>query len=268
MAYGQAVQKEGGGGIVKESKAMWIWSILYPICIYYVVMTITFVILDMVLRDPSSSRVFCQMAASMAAIPFLCSFYQTQDGRDNNKLFPLRLQNIGWMFCIGVFFAIAWNNLLGMIRIADYSAAYARAAEAFYTGRLFLELAALGIAIPIAEELLYRGIVYQRLKNGLGIPAAAALSALIFGLVHRNLVQFVYAAVFGLLLAWAKEAGGGLACSAAMHIAANGTSILRTETGLLALLDQNFTVQVIVTIASFCIAAALSYLFLKISKKL
>ena len=46
-------------------------------------------------------------------------------------------------------------------------------------------------------------------------------SALIFGIMHVNLVQFLYAAVIGLLLAFVLEKTGKLSMAVFGHIAAN-----------------------------------------------
>lgn len=64
------------------------------------------------------------------------------------------------------------------------------------------------LVIPIAEELLFRGVVYKRLKLYFGVTPALIGSALIFGIMHVNLVQFLYAAVIGLLLAFVLEKTG------------------------------------------------------------
>lgn len=64
------------------------------------------------------------------------------------------------------------------------------------------------LVIPIAEELLFRGVVYKRLKLYFGVTPALIGSALIFGIMHVNLVQFLYAAVIGLLLAFVLEKQG------------------------------------------------------------
>ena len=61
----------------------------------------------------------------------------------------------------------------------------------------------------------------------LGVAPAIICSALIFGLVHANLVQFLYAAVLGCLLAFFYVPVLG-------HIAANTVSVVREETGWLS----------------------------------
>ena len=51
--------------------------------------------------------------------------------------------------------------------------------------------------------------------------------------MHVNLVQFLYAAVIGLLLAFVLEKTGKLSMAVFGHIAANLAAVLRTETGWL-----------------------------------
>ena len=68
----------------------------------------------------------------------------------------------------------------------------------------------------------------------LGVAPAIICSALIFGLVHANLVQFLYAAVLGCLLALLYEKTGFFYVPVLGHIAANTVSVVREETGWLS----------------------------------
>jgi len=71
------------------------------------------------------------------------------------------------------------------------------------------------------------------LKLYFGVTPALIGSALIFGIMHVNLVQFLYAAVIGLFLAFVLEKTGKLSMAVFGHIAANLVAVLRTETGRL-----------------------------------
>lgn len=248
---------------MKDSKAMKIWNLLYPICIYFVVTSVSIIILNFLLPETTNSKLFRQLLTSIAAFPFLLSFYR-QDQKSRNewkkqpywKMMKIRPADFFWMFVTGGCFAVALNNLFGMMRLGDYSASYAEITKTFYTGRLLLEIFALCMVIPIVEELLYRGIVYKRAVDWLGARYAAVVSALIFGLIHMNLVQFIYASLFGLLLAYFAEVTGNLTGAIAAHMAANLTSVLRTETRVFAFLDQSMIVQVLATVLLALIAAA------------
>lgn len=64
---------------------------------------------------------------------------------------------------------------------------------------------AIGILVPIAEELVFRGAILRlllRLVDQRLHWIAIAVSALLFGIMHGNLPQFVHATLMGLLLGW------------------------------------------------------------------
>ena len=64
---------------------------------------------------------------------------------------------------------------------------------------------AIGIFVPVAEELVFRGAILRVLLNLFSKQmhwVAIVFSALIFGAVHMNLAQGVHAFMIGLLLGW------------------------------------------------------------------
>lgn len=54
------------------------------------------------------------------------------------------------------------------------------------------------IMAPIAEELLFRGMVYTSLRKGFSIVWATIFTAVIFSAYHMNIVQFIYIIPFGI----------------------------------------------------------------------
>ena len=74
---------------------------------------------------------------------------------------------------------------------------------------------------PICEELMFRGIVFHRLKDWVKPQAAIVISALLFGIYHGNVVQFFYATCMGVMLAIIYDKTGTLWISIVAHIAAN-----------------------------------------------
>ena len=139
------------------------------------------------------------------------------------------------------------NNLIGYTGLKETSQSYQEVSAAFYGSTLVLEILGTCIIIPFLEELLYRGIVYQRLKAFLGVKTAIVLSAVIFGAMHFNLVQFLYATAVGLLLAVIMEQEG-LGAAMAAHMVTNLVSVLRSETKLFHFMDASMTGSVICTV--------------------
>jgi membrane protease YdiL (CAAX protease family) len=144
-----------------------------------------------------------------------------------------RVLNAAWIVCIAALIGTGLNNLILMSPLAEASAGFAQASSSFYGSTLVLELISSALLTPVLEELVYRGIIFGRLKRMLGFVPAMLLSALIFAIMHFNLVQFVYALLFGMVLVVFMEKTGHLYGAMLGHITANALAVIRTETGFL-----------------------------------
>lgn len=128
----------------------------------------------------------------------------------------------------GSFFGVALNDLIVLTPLVSLSSSYQEVSAAFYGSTLLLELLATCVITPVLEEVLYRGVAYRRMRGWLGRWQAIIFSALLFGAMHLNLVQFLYAGLIGALLSWLME-HFGLAAAVAAHVGANLFSVLRSE---------------------------------------
>jgi hypothetical protein len=144
-----------------------------------------------------------------------------------------RVINAAWIICIAALIGTGLNNLILMSPLAEISAGFAEASSSFYGSTLVLELISSALLTPVLEELVYRGIIFARLKRMLGFVPAMLLSALIFAIMHFNLVQFLYALLFGMVLVVFMEKTGHLYGAVLGHITANALAVIRTETGFL-----------------------------------
>lgn len=69
----------------------------------------------------------------------------------------------------------------------------------------YLTVLTVGIIAPIAEESVFRGVMFRNLRRHFSFFAANLVQALLFGIYHLNIVQFVYAFVIGLILGFFAE---------------------------------------------------------------
>lgn len=95
----------------------------------------------------------------------------------------------------------------------------------------------MGIVAPFAEEVVFRWLVFLRMRDHLRVITAAVLSGLAFGIYHMNLVQGVYATILGTLFALLLEWKGNLFTSVLLHIGANVWSLMVSDV-MLYLLDH------------------------------
>lgn len=74
---------------------------------------------------------------------------------------------------------------------------------------------------PVAEELVFRGLTYRFARKALPFWGANILQALLFGIMHMNMIQGIYAFALGLFLGWVCRTGHSIKYSILLHIAFN-----------------------------------------------
>lgn len=88
---------------------------------------------------------------------------------------------------------------------------------------------AVGVLVPIAEEMVFRGAILRTLLNLCGHRwrwGAIVLSALLFGVVHGNMAQMLNATLMGCLLGWLYYRSGSIAPGIVFHIVNNSVAVL------------------------------------------
>ena len=118
------------------------------------------------------------------------------------------------------------NILLELTGITQLSQAYQTIAEGQHSAHILIGLLGYSLISPIAEELLFRGVIYGYLRSIVNLAAAMLLSALLFGAYHMNMVQGIYGFLIGCLMVYAYEYFGDFKFAVAVHIIANVLALL------------------------------------------
>ena len=114
-----------------------------------------------------------------------------------------------------------------------------------------LDLLGTAIVAPVLEEVVFRGLIFTRLRKGMALAVAFILTCLVFGLVHGNVIQFTYTAVVGALLLWGFLKHESILISIPMHVGFNSAAFL------MGMMPENQLLQLSIVFT----AAALSLLF-------
>ena len=77
------------------------------------------------------------------------------------------------------------------------------------------------IMAPILEEILFRGLIYTRLKKGMPALVAALVASLVFGIMHGTIIWALYAFVIGMVMTWIFERYQSLTANILFHMAFN-----------------------------------------------
>ena len=132
----------------------------------------------------------------------------------------------------GISGCIAATCLMAMVQLAFYDEQYQQAAQITYSAGFLVQIIGLGIVIPIAEELMFRGILYKRFRERQGFWYSALWSALLFSFIHSNTTQMIYAFLLGVLLSYLYEKFGSFRAPVVLHILLNTGSVVFTELGV------------------------------------
>ncbi len=131
------------------------------------------------------------------------------------------VQNYVLMGVVTVGSVLGLNLLFELSGFTQNSAAYQAFVEDSGSATFALGLLCYGLITPIAEELLFRGIIYNYIKRFIPLKFAIILAAFLFGSYHMNVVQGAYGFIMGALMIYGYEYFGSFKIPLAIHILNN-----------------------------------------------
>ncbi|MGI6006960.1 MAG: HAD hydrolase-like protein [Ruminococcus sp.] len=245
-----------------EGKLKKIWRILYPIGIHYgvsfvvtqaaAIILYSWYLVRQGVQNPEEitslvlgNAVLITGISNVLALIPLAIFYQRDCRLRKKRLLGMEKNNRvlkkPGIYPVTVLFAVTASHVLN--ELISYSGldrlfpGYSRLQEsAFSNQSILMMILVVGVAAPIVEEVLFRGLVMKRIQDYLGTAWAVVLSALIFGVYHGNVVQFVYAGLLGLAFGMIMFRTNSLKVVITAHMAANLWSVLGSALGQMLLM--------------------------------
>jgi membrane protease YdiL (CAAX protease family) len=127
---------------------------------------------------------------------------------------------LAWIGSTALIVIVGW--LLEQIGLPPEPATAERAIEIVNP---VLVVLAVVILAPIAEEVFFRGVVFNAWLREGGRRYAYIGSAALFAIIHLSLVSLLPIFALGLALAWVYQRTGSLLAPIAMHATVNGISV-------------------------------------------
>lgn len=126
-----------------------------------------------------------------------------------------------------------------------------------------ISIVCLVILAPILEEIVFRGILFNNLKRNYSIVTSIIVQALIFGVMHGNVVQAIYAFLTGIVFVLVNIYSGSILGGIILHMTFNllGASGIQS---LLGFTDLMYAIEIIIELILF---AYVSYKMIKNYKK-
>lgn len=133
----------------------------------------------------------------------------------------LELKKVTISILIGISISLIYNIIILNINIIfPFTSAFKENNDL-----IIKKLICSGICGPILEEFLFRGIVYNKLKEFNKQKSSALITSLIFSLVHFDIANSIYAFLVSLIFIYLYEKYKSLKYPIIMHMSLNITII-------------------------------------------
>ena len=115
---------------------------------------------------------------------------------------PVPLARLPWYLLLGLSLQPASRLLLSLLP-QEWLQDFAENNPLSQTSDpLAVELISALIMAPVVEEMIFRALMFPRLRRGVGTFFAVLITAGTFGFVHGHPVSFIYASVLAVVMTW------------------------------------------------------------------
>ncbi len=117
--------------------------------------------------------------------------------------------------------SIALNIVIALTNMAGKDTSFVEVSDMITSNPLIVTIICAGILIPIVEEILFRGLIFNRIKHQYNFVAGLLISSLLFGIYHGNIVQGIYATILGIFLGFAYHKTKSILIPIFIHMSGN-----------------------------------------------
>lgn len=250
---------------IRFSPLLLAWQILWPWLVYEGASAICTVWFGRIMEP-----LFVLFLSDAAAFLVLYRAYQRRRRGSDIASRGQRpfLERAGSMMFL-LFFSCTVSVFLNMaIRMVDLERIFPMGRETneiLFQGPLWLMALVVAVAAPAAEEVIFRGMAYERLRRLMGAWASAGISSALFGVFHGNALQGLYAFILGIFLSFVYERLGGLGASVLFHAGANlsALSLAALSRRFPGILERPAAVPGITLVSGFFVVICVTAFFIR-----
>ncbi|MBD5548437.1 MAG: CPBP family intramembrane metalloprotease [Lachnospiraceae bacterium] len=167
-----------------------------------------------------------------------------------------KIRAYGFLAAFAFYIATGINILVCLTGLTGSSEAYNKVHEMQYGVQFAVGLVLYGIISPLAEEAVFRGVLYNRMKRCFNYKIAILVSSLLFGIYHGNLVQAVYGSILGLMIAYFYDQYQSFAAPVLFHAVANVSMYVMNYQFGYDGMNRNEALPITLLVGIACIAVA------------
>ena len=163
---------------MKDIKWYRAWDIVYPVGIYYVLMNVATFVVCLIVPLTDESYGFIKVLTTLFVLPVVYVMYRNdqlrrgvQKAKAKDLFLDMRSEIVPLLgiLVMAACAAVVLNNLISWTPLMKVSATYQSVTRKFFGGAVIFEILGPCIFLPILEEYVFRGLVYKRLREWLGM---------------------------------------------------------------------------------------------------
>ena len=219
-----------------------VWRVFYPVLthvgIYLVVLLAAAVIfMSQVSTEADLNSILTKYAAILTmialviTIPIEFLYYKRDYVLHTNYIFKNPKYLIA-VIIVGLLMSHGLSLLVSLINAGGALGSYEQVEQVIYSSDLIIVALRTVILAPLCEELIFRGLMFRRMREDAGFLVSAIISSAIFALYHMNVPQGIFAFLYGMLLCLFYEMFGNLWVTMIVHASGNILSLLLTYLGV------------------------------------
>ncbi len=165
--------------------------------------------------------------AALISLPFFLFWYKKDREKEEKKGWGIRLFSLRELLEI-VALALLCNGLLTIVMTGtvDFFHLSSKTQDELFQAAMPIQILGTVIICPVMEEVLFRGLVYQRLKAYNEGWFAVLIAAAFFAVYHGDAIQILFAFPMAIVIIGVYERFGTLLAPVLFHITVNLSSVL------------------------------------------
>ena len=209
-----------------------LYKIVYPLLVYFVLFNLLYSVFNYINANVFGGIVpglYCAAVAGGLTLAVMYPIYKKAAVYSAKPLFEASKLPKEIIYIISIVaLGVVLNLIVSHFPLSEVSESFSKANEYLNNGDIIAKILSNVIIVPALEELVFRGIVCGELEKKFDTAPTVVLSALIFGILHFNWVQMIYAFIIGLLLGFVYDQTHKLWVTYAGHALLNLTVVLIT----------------------------------------
>lgn len=171
---------------------------------------------------------------------------QENSDKFEKELWILKSEEYGMLAILGVVGGLGLGRFVSILSIDNILGSYKETSENLMRGSVSLQILTLAIIVPIAEELIYRGISFGKLRKIMSPGYATIAVSALFGLFHFNLMQGTYAFLLSLILVCVYLRYDSITAPIVVHGTANLMAVILNGSEVQKKINENMVAYLLV----------------------